>query len=464
MSSLFTVILAAGQGKRMQSSLPKVLHTVGGWPLVRFPLEIAVKLKPDKAVLVVSKSHEAVREAVSECPLMKRKKLVLTVQAEQRGTGDALVCALKAIPGKKGTILLMNGDMPLILENSVRQLLQHHRESGAVMTLLSVRVNSSLPYGRVVRDTRGHIRAVIEERDCTEEQKRITELNCGVYAIDLEFARSAVKKIRPQNAQSEYYVTDLVKIAVDENRPVATSPVADVVEAMGVNSQRELWAVNRQFYLKQRERLWAEGVRSQGADILIDADVKIGAGTILLSPCYLHGQTHIGANVVLESGTVVRDCTIEDGAQILSFSYLEGAQVGKNCRVGPFAHLREGTELAVGAKIGNFVETKKARIGAGSKVNHLAYMGDITTGERVNVGAGTITCNYDGHEKFKTVLEDDVFIGSDTQLVAPVRIGRGAVIGAGTTVTRNVKPESLTLSRVRQMEIPGWAKKRRRKK
>lgn len=461
MKKIFPVVLAAGQGKRMQSDLPKVLHEVGGRSMVYFPLRLAAGLTREKINLVVAKDHAVLAAHLDSQNQINKTRINKVVQTRQRGTGDALACALAKIPAKSGTILLMNGDMPLISENSVRELLKNLEQAGAPLAILTVKVNAPLSYGRVVRDGRGMIRAIVEERDCTDEQRRIQELNCGVYAIDLEFARTAVKKITPENAQGEYYVTDLVKIAVNEGMSVASASVGDAVEALGINSQRELWAVNRQYYLRRREELWGIGVRSQGADIIIDADVQIGAGSLIQSPCYLYGKTRIGSGVVIEPGNVLRDCTVEDGAVIKSFCYMEGAHIGKNCRVGPFAHLREGSELAEDAKVGNFVETKKTKIGKGSKINHLSYVGDATVGSKVNIGAGTITCNYDGVQKFKTVIEDGVFIGSDTQLVAPLRIGKGAMVGAGTTVTKSVKPESLVLSRVKQVEVPGWAKKRR---
>lgn len=461
-SDFGVIVLAAGRGKRMGSDLPKVLHPVGGRPMVLFPVFAAKALRAKQIVVVVPKDHAAIRSTVD---VGCGKGASYAVQGEPRGTGDAVRAALRKITfGASGTILVLNGDMPLITSETVAALLSAHRKSRSVMTLLTVDRPDLKSYGRVKRDFSGNLLGIVEAKDATPEESAITEVNVGVYAFEAGFLKTAVNKLATDNAQNEYYLTDALELALFQGLPVAAARLTDPSESMGANSQIELATVNREYYARRRRALVEEGVSLLGEEIFVEASAQVRPGADLQSPCYVKGGTLIEEGAVIETGCVVSDSRVRQGAHLKAYSYLDRADVGKGCHVGPFAHLRPETVLKEGAKIGNFVEIKKTVVGAGSKANHLSYLGDATIGKGVNVGAGTITCNYDGVNKFKTTLADGVFIGSDTQLVAPVKIGKGAFVGAGTTVTKDVKPFSLVISRVPQRAIPNWARRRKSKK
>lgn len=435
MKKTFAVVLAAGRGTRMKSPLPKVLHVVGGLPLIAHSVKTALGVAAQDTVLVVPNDHTAIRACLGK--KFPRTKIKYAVQKEPLGTGHALSMALLSIKASEGKVLVLNGDMPLIGSQTVKNLLSAFQTSGAVVALLTADAEGPTGFGRIVRDDDNRIRRIVEEKDADEMEKNIAEVNVGIYVFDLAFLKKNLSRLSRQNKQKEYYLTDLIAAACEQNRGVTSCGVTTETEILGVNSQADLQAVNSAFYRAQRSHFMSEGVTCLGNDIFIDADVIIGAGTFLESPCHVKQGSRIGAGVLIKA-----------------YSYLDGACVADHCQVGPFAHLRPGTELAEGVKVGNFVEVKKSRVGKGSKINHLSYVGDATIGRHVNIGAGTITCNYDGVHKHQTIIEDGVFVGSDTQFVAPVRIGKGALIGAGTTVTKNVKPCSLVISRVPQRELP----------
>jgi bifunctional UDP-N-acetylglucosamine pyrophosphorylase/glucosamine-1-phosphate N-acetyltransferase len=467
MKKIATIILAAGKGTRMKSSLPKVLHSVGGKTLVEHSLKIACSIGSNEIALVVPKESQDVENAVR---VVRRPSSVVrfAIQDNQLGSGHALNCGLQSLSvnGQRSTvnyIVSLNADMPFVNPKSIRKLINLCQKKKAVMGLLTVAIDPSSSFGRVVRDDSGNVLEIVEVKDATSHQKKILEGNMGIYVFDLKFLKANIAKIKSNNKQKEYYMTDLVRLAVKAKKKVVAIKVADCVEGLGVNSQAELNLLNEIFYQRQRERFMREGVAMIGDDIYIDDGVKIAQGVKLESPCYLKGQTRIGSGSVIEGGCVLKCSHVAENVLIKAHSYLVEAEVGPECEVGPFAHLRPGAKLMKKAKVGNFVEMKKTVLGEGSKANHLTYLGDAIIGKKVNVGAGTITCNYDGFNKYQTILEDGVFVGSDTQLVAPVKVGQGALVGAGTTVTEDVAPNSLVISRIRQKEIPDWATKFRDK-
>lgn len=451
------VILAAGKGTRMKSKKLKVLHEVGGKPMVAHAVSLARKLKAERIIVVVPDLNDSIQTTLND------PKIIYAVQKKQLGTGDALKAALQSIKTPGREILVINGDMPLISAGSVKRMLTTHRKSKSTVTILTFHITKENGFGRVMRNALGHVERIIEVRDASKDQLRNTETNVGVYLFEGKYVTGAINKLRTSNAQKEYYLTDVVSLASKNKRVVSGVVLQDEAEAMGANSQVDLNVLNQVFYSQQRQRFMMDGVTMVGDEIFIDANVKINAGAQFFSPCYLQGQTRVGSDVVVETGCVIKDSHIADGVHLKAYCYIAESKLDEGCQIGPFAHLRPQTELSSGVKIGNFVETKKARIGLNSKVNHLSYIGDALIGKDVNVGAGTITCNYDGYNKFQTILEDGVFIGSDSQLVAPVTIGKGAFIGAGTTVTKNVSANSLAVSRVQQKEIHGWATRKRAK-
>ncbi|MBF0104223.1 MAG: bifunctional UDP-N-acetylglucosamine diphosphorylase/glucosamine-1-phosphate N-acetyltransferase GlmU [Deltaproteobacteria bacterium] len=462
MSTLHVIILAAGHGTRMKSEQPKVLHLLGGLALVEHALKLAYGIKPRGITVVVPAEHAAIKEVLDR---HQTKKIAcgLAVQREQLGTASALKSGLACVTAGTQHVVVLNADMPFVSLQSIRQLERQHNRQRAVVSLLTADVREPKGFGRIIRGGNGLVNAIVEEKDATSQQRLISEINLGVYCLAVAFLNKNIGKIKNQNRQGEYYITDLPRIAVKQGLGVTALKVKDPLEALGVNSQRHLYVLNHIFYQQQREKFMKEGVCLLGSEIFIDAGVKMEGGTVIESPCYIKGETQIAKNCRIETGCTLRGSVIAEGALIKSHTYIDGARVGVACQVGPFAHLRPGTHLSERAKVGNFVETKKTQMGFASKANHLAYLGDAEIGSGVNVGAGTITCNYDGYKKYKTVLEDGVFIGSDTQLVAPVRVGAGAYVGAGTTVTDDVGANSLVISRVRQKEIPDWATKYREK-
>jgi bifunctional UDP-N-acetylglucosamine pyrophosphorylase/glucosamine-1-phosphate N-acetyltransferase len=461
-SDFGVIVLAAGRGKRMDSQVPKVLHPVGGRPMLLFPIFAAKALRAKKIVAVVPRDHAAIRAAVdARCG----GAVSYAVQEEPRGTGDAVRAALtKGGFDAQGTIVVLNGDMPLVTSSTIAALLSAHRKSRSVMTLLTVDRPDLKTYGRIKRDFSGKLQGIVEAKDATPEESAITEVNVGVYAFEAGFLKTTVNKFATDNAQKEYYLTDALELALFQGLPVAAERLADVSESMGANSRSELAAVNREYYARRRRTLAEEGIELLGEEIFVEASARVSPGVHLQSPCYVKGDSLVEEGAVIETGCVISDSRVRKAAHLKAYSYLDRADVGKGCHVGPFAHLRPDTVLKEGAKIGNFVEIKKTVVGAGSKANHLSYLGDATIGKGVNVGAGTITCNYDGVNKSKTVLADGVFIGSDTQLVAPVKVGKGAFVGAGTTVRKNVKPFSLVINHVAQREIPNWARRKKSSK
>jgi bifunctional UDP-N-acetylglucosamine pyrophosphorylase/glucosamine-1-phosphate N-acetyltransferase len=460
MTALAAVVLCAGKGTRMKSEKAKVLHPILGRPICTYPVNRALELGASTVVPVVGHQAEAVEKTVRahfpDAPLR------FALQKEQRGTADAVRSAEEALKGYSGRVLILYGDAPLLRRETLEALLAAHDKAGGALALVSTVLEDPTGYGRVIREG-GKVARIVEHKDCTPEQRAVRECNAGIYSVDADFLWKALAEIKPQNAQGEYYLTDLVELAAKQG-PVS-SVEADATETAGVNDKVELAARARVLQQRINEAHMRAGVSIQDpATAYIEEGIIIGTDTEVGPMVTLSAGTLIGRGVTIGQGSVISASTVADGTVIKPYSVLEEARVGERNVIGPFARLRPGTELAEDVHLGNFVETKKAQIGKGSKANHLTYLGDAKIGAGCNVGAGTITCNYDGVNKHLTELGDGVFIGSDTQLVAPVTVGDGAYVGAGTTVTKNVPPGSLAVSRAPQVTKEGWvaAKKARR--
>jgi bifunctional UDP-N-acetylglucosamine pyrophosphorylase/glucosamine-1-phosphate N-acetyltransferase len=447
MTDLATVILAAGQGKRMKSALPKVLHRVLGLPLVAFPLALARAARSVRTVVVVGHGRERVEAALRSLPGGDGARLA--VQAEQRGTGHAVLSALPALAGHRGAVLILSGDVPLLERRTVERLIRARDKAGAPLAFVYFRPGEPAGYGRVLRE-HGRVTAIREHRDCSREERAVTEVNAGIYLADLGFLRRGLKRLTDDNDQGELYLTDLVALAAAGRRP-AVAIEAPAAEVGGVNDRAELARIEELLRERRNLELMRAGVTiRQPGSVRVELEAEVGADTELHASVQILGRTRIGRGCTVEAGAVIADSVLADGARILAHSVLEGAAVGAGAQVGPLARLRPGTVLGPSVHIGNFVEVKNTVLGEGSKANHLAYLGDGDIGRRVNVGAGTIFCNYDGYAKHRTVLGDEVFIGSDSQLVAPVTVGAGAYVASGSTVTRDVPPDALAISRAPQ--------------
>ena len=448
------IILAAGEGTRMRSTLPKVLHPLGGRPMLAHVVETAGRLGSETLQVVYGHGGDRVRQAVTD------SRIEWVHQAEQLGTGHAVQMAVTDIPDAD-TVLVLFGDVPLLRAETLHQLL--HDKGSAALVLLTATLDDASGYGRIVRDGNGKITGIVEEKDADEELRRIREINTGIMAISAGPLKQWLAALDNRNAQQEYYLTDIVAMAVEQGVEVRSLEATDLFEIMGVNDRRQLATLEREHQARQATRLLAAGVTLMDpARIDIRGQVTCGCDSIIDVNVILEGEVELGTNVSIGANSVIRDSRVADGVTIRENCVIEHADVGPDCVIGPFARIRPETRLAQGVHIGNFVEIKKSSVASGSKINHLSYIGDSRVGSHVNIGAGTITCNYDGANKHETIIDDDVFVGSDTQLVAPVRIGRGATIGAGSTITSDVPEGELALSRTPQQTRPGW--KRPRKK
>lgn len=452
---LHVVILAAGKGTRMKSSLPKVAHLLAGRPVIDHVVRAGSALAPTTTTVVVGHGADEVRRALGNWPDAR-----FVVQSPQLGTGHALLQAESVLAGRKGTVLLLYGDVPLLTTTTLQRLLEHHRGSRAALTVLTTELDDPYGYGRIVRE-KGRIARIVEERDASSEERAIHEINSGIYAIEVEGLFEGLRALAADNDQDEYYLTDLVAAYVREGRRVETAGVEDPTELRGINTRVDLADLTGVLLDHTRRRLMLAGVTLEDpASAAIDIDVEIGQDTIISPNVSLTGATRIGTGCRIGPGTRITESTIGNDVTVLDHSVIVQSTVADGCRVGPFAHLRPDSRMAEGARVGNFVELKKTTLGPGSKANHLSYLGDATIGANVNVGAGVITCNYDGASKNETRIEDDVFVGSDSQLVAPVTVGAGAYIAAGSTVTDDVPPGSLAVARSRQTNKDGWAARR----
>jgi len=445
--TLNVVILAAGQGKRMYSDRPKVLHALAGRPLVGHVIDTARALQPRRIVVVYGHGGEQVREA------MQAPDLVFARQEPQLGTGHALLQALPHLDPSVPTVVLY-GDVPLITVQTLQGLI---RAADSGLALLSAELDDPRGYGRVIRDRNGYVGSIVEERDADDAQRAIREVNTGFMVLPTAKLTSWLGQLSNRNAQGEYYLTDVVAVARRAGVPVAAMRVQDVHETLGINSKGQLAQVERIYQTRYADRLMEQGASLRDpARIDVRGTLTCGRDVQIDVNCVFEGEVTLEQGADIGPHCVLKNAHVGAYTRLEAYTHIDGAHIGARCRIGPYARLRPGTELAEDVHIGNFVEVKASTIAAGSKANHLAYVGDSTVGRNVNVGAGTITCNYDGANKHRTIIEDDVFIGSDTQLVAPVTVRRGATIGAGSTITREVPPEQLTLTRVKQVSVATW--------
>jgi bifunctional UDP-N-acetylglucosamine pyrophosphorylase / glucosamine-1-phosphate N-acetyltransferase len=452
--NLDVVILAAGLGTRMKSATIKILHRAAGRPIIDYVLDLASDLCARPPVMVIGHQREAVQKAIGE-------RARYAVQEQQLGTGHAVLQAADLVDSRN-RVLILSGDVPLTRPETLRRLVEEHERNQNALTLLTMRLSDPAMYGRIVRDADGNVARIVEFRDASDDEKRIDEVNAGIYLFDGAHLFENLRNLSTDNAQGEYYLTDLLQVIRGGGHRVGAVVAPDPVEALGVNSRADLAQVEQEIQRRVVANLMAQGVTFRNpATVVIDSTVSIGADSVIYPFVTLEGTTRIGEGCVVEPGVHLINVTIGDDVHVKTGTVAEDAIIENDAAVGPYAHLRPGTRLGRKVKVGNFVETKKAVFGEGAKASHLSYIGDAEIGADVNIGAGTITCNYDGVNKHKTVLEDGVFIGSDTQLVAPVRVGKGAYVGAGSTITKDVPADALALSRNPQRTIEGWAERKR---
>lgn len=449
------VILAAGKGTRLRSERPKVLFPLCGRPMLTYVLQTAAALEPAETVVVISPDADDVAALCEGWPAT-----TTVVQERQLGTGHAVLQARQRLERFGGDLVILSGDTPLLGDETARALLEAHRREGAALTCLTMTPPDPAGYGRIKRDGDGRMVGIVEERDAGEAEQALTEVNGGIYCADPAVLFPALEELRPDNVQGEYYLTDVVGAVVAKGLTVVGHRAPRWPEALGINSRAELAQVTRFMRERINARHMEAGVTfiDPGA-AYVDDTVAIGPDTVIHPQVHLWGETTLGRACELWPGVHIIDSRLGDEVLVKDSSLITDSEVGSQVQIGPCAHLRPEVILRDGVKIGNFVELKKTEMGAGSKANHLAYIGDATVGEGANIGAGTITCNYDGIQKHRTIIEDGAFIGSDTQLVAPVRVGRGAIVAAGSTVTEDVPPYALAISRVPQINKEGWAHK-----
>jgi bifunctional UDP-N-acetylglucosamine pyrophosphorylase / glucosamine-1-phosphate N-acetyltransferase len=454
-------IMAAGKGTRLKSKHPKVLHEVGGKPILSHVIETASKVVPAKDIFVII-GHEAerVRAVVGDSGVQ------FVAQGEQRGTGHALMVAQEALAPYEQVIVL-SGDAPLVTCETIQKLSSFHARQKAAMTLLSAELDDPSGYGRVVRKSNksAEVRAIVEEKATSPQQKKIREINSGFYAFSVPTLYKHIGSLKTNNAHREYYLTDMAAVLAGAKQKVVAMKTARPAEVLGSNKRSEIVDLDARLRLAKCLELMEEGVTIfYPQTCVIDSDVEIGADTVIEPFVQLRGKTRIGSDCRIRSYSVITNTEIGDGVLVLPGCVMDDSRIARSATVGPYSRLRPGSDIGEGAHLGNFVETKKIKLGKGSKANHLTYLGDTEIGEGVNVGAGTITCNYDGVHKHKTVIEDGVFIGSDSTLVAPVRIGKGAYIAAASCITEDVPADSLALGRARQTVKEGWAREKRSQK
>ncbi len=454
--SLAAVILAAGKGTRMKSGLPKVMHRVCGRPMIEYVLDAVQGAGVEEIVVVVGFGGDLVARTVQD-----RARVVY--QHQQLGTAHALLQAAPVLGNFPGAILVVCGDTPLVTSSTLARLAAAHAEMGVRATILTAILDDPTGYGRVIRDGEGRVQRIVEQRDATPRELAVKEINTGIYCFSAPGLFDALSAIKSENAQGEYYLTDIIGQLVQQGEPVAALKVEDPREVEGINDRRQLARIEA--YLRQQilEELMLSGVTVvDPATTFVDRNVKIGPDTVIYPFTIIEGNTVIGRNCVIGPGSRLIDVQTGEGV-VIEHSVIRESKIGDNCTIGPFAYIRPGCVLAPEVKVGDFVELKKTVVGRGSKIPHLSYVGDATVGSGVNIGAGTITCNYDGEKKWPTVIGDGAFIGSNTNLVAPVEVGKGAFIGAGSTITRDVPPGALGIERGRQRNIENWLQKKPRR-
>ena len=449
---LRVIILAAGKGTRMNSDLPKVLHKLNGKPLLDYVLDESELLNPREVLLVVGFQKEHVISHTKN-----RINLKYAAQIEQLGTGHAVLQTEELLKNKKGHILILYGDVPNIKASTLRPIIDDHVVNDRDLTLITAEIDNPTGYGRIIRDKNDRLLKIVEEKDCNDNEKKIKEWNPGIYIFKIPKVFEILNNIKANNASKEYYLTDIVEYASNEHRSVKTVAPSLRFEAKGVNSKKQLAELERDYQLEYAYRLMEAGTTiSDPKRIDVRGTLTCGADVSIDVGCIFEGDVTLGKNITIESHVIIRNSIIKDNSTIRAFSHIDGAAIGSLNEIGPYARIRPGTESQTRAKIGNFVEIKASTLDVDAKANHLSYIGDAKIGASVNVGAGTITCNYDGANKHQTIIEDNVFIGSDTQLVAPVTVGAGSTIAAGSTVTKDVPPGGLALSRTKQTFIADW--------
>ena len=452
-SEVNIVVMAAGLGTRMKSQRAKVLHELGGLPLIARVLRVAKSLKPQSIVVVVG--HQA--EEVEQASVQEVGELAhFALQRQQRGTGDAVASARDLLAESDSTVLVLSGDVPMIRPTTLEALLDHHRTTSADCTILSARLENPTGYGRIVRDDRDAFQRIVEQQDASDEERKIREINVGIYCFDSRKLFRALSQLQPANAQGEYYLTDVAEILRRQGAKISVFLHSDARELLGINSRAELAEFEN---LLRRNTI--RGLMTDGGVTFIDpshayvsTEAQVGPDTVIYPGVSIEGRSVIGEACVIRSGARITNSNLGNNVEVKDHSIIVDSQIQSNCSVGPFAHLRMNAQLEEGAVVGNFVEVKKSRLGRKTKAMHLSYLGDATIGERTNIGAGTVTCNYDGKQKHPTIIEDDVKIGSDTMLVAPVRVGKGSVTAAGSVVTKDVPENSLVAG------VPAMIKKK----
>jgi bifunctional UDP-N-acetylglucosamine pyrophosphorylase/glucosamine-1-phosphate N-acetyltransferase len=451
------IIMAAGKGKRMKSNLPKVLHNLAGKPILNYVLDTVDQLKAKRKILIVGHKSDQIRELIGD-------KIDYVEQKKQLGTAHAVLQTKKLLSNFKGDVLILSGDVPFLTVKILKKLLKYHQANNFCCTLVSTILKNPKGYGRIIRDKKGEIKGIIEEVDLSADKKKITEVNSGIYCANKDKLFQALEKITPDNKQGEYYLTDSVEILLKEGLTVGNIIVKDYSEILGINSRLDLTDASQKVYQKTLQDLMLQGVTIVDPNsTFIEQGVKIGQDTIIYPFTIIEKDTKIESGCLIGPYSHLIDADIGKGVRVWA-SIIESSTVKEGANIGPYTHLRPETVVEKGAKIGNFVEVKKSTIGEYSKASHLTYLGDAIIGKKVNIGAGTITCNYDGEKKYKTIIEDGVFIGSNNTLVAPVKLGKDSYTGAGSTITEDVPPGNLAIARSRQKNISGWRKKKKKDK
>jgi bifunctional UDP-N-acetylglucosamine pyrophosphorylase/glucosamine-1-phosphate N-acetyltransferase len=452
---IISVILAAGKGTRMRSDLVKVLHPLLGVPMLSYPVELSLNvINAEKTIVVIGHQADRIQEK------FKDPRIHFVLQEEQLGTGHAVLQAVPFFRSFTGTVLILCGDVPLVKPETLRSFMETFWRNESILSVLTAVIENPFGYGRIIRSPAGWLERIVEEKDASEEEQLIREINTGIFCVKASYLIDGLKEIGQGNAQSEYYLTDLVEIGRKWGLRCSAHIVADPVEVMGINTRVDLAIAHEVLRQEKLKDLMLSGVTViDPKTTYVDRTVEIGRDTVLYPNCFLQGKTKIGDRCIIESNSKISDSIIGNEVTIRPNSVITESKIEEGASIGPFAHLRPLTEVKPKARIGNFVEVKKSVIGKGTKANHLAYIGDSLVGEEVNIGAGTITCNYDGFEKHQTIIGDRVFVGSNVELVAPVKVGSRSWIGAGTTVTKDIPEGALAISRVKQKNIKGWSKK-----
>jgi bifunctional UDP-N-acetylglucosamine pyrophosphorylase/glucosamine-1-phosphate N-acetyltransferase len=458
MQELGVIILAAGQGTRMKSCLPKVLHSVGGKPLLLHVLSTARRLSPSRVAVIIGHGADAVRQAYPD------NDVGWVVQEQQLGTGHAVLCARDIFHDFGGDVVILSGDVPLIRASTLRSMIEFHRRERAAVTLLTATLDDPTGYGRILRTRDGTIAGIVEEKDATAEQRQVGEVNAGIYVASTEFLFAALTGIKNHNQQGEYYLPDIIASGLEQGKPIQTARVEDAHEMMGVNTRQELAFMEKNLRDSINQKWLAAGVTLRDPNTTyIDADVSIGKDTVIGPNTHLKGKTTIGERCQIDGSAFLTDMEIGDEVALKFSVVLTGSRIDRGAIVGPFAHLRPGTHLGCNVHIGNFVEAKAAHVGDGTKANHLTYLGDVTIGRDTNIGAGTITCNYDGFQKYQTTIGDRVQVGSDTTLVAPIALGDDVYVATASTVRHDVPAGALVFNDREERVREGWTEQKRRK-